>query len=315
MPGVGKTALGLTLAQCLKDQWHDAQIFLDLHGADPKRRPPLSATAAMQEVIHAFRPSTKLPESEDELRPIYLSVLQEEHRKILLLFDNVASAEQVRRLLPPPNCLLLVTSRQHFTLPGLKWKDVDCLTPEQSAALLRKLAPRVEQDAARAAEICGHLPLALEIVAGIVNDKNLFPVAELLDRVSAKEEKLTPVEAAFEVSFELLSETERQNWYLLAVFKDSFDLHAVETVWGIAAVFDREEQQRVTTDATKNNRGNDTREAMQVLVNANLVQWNKTTGRFRLHDLARQFCDGKRRYVMLKAYANATSTAFRPSSL
>jgi len=33
--------------------------------------------------------------------------------------DNAANAEQVEPLIPPAGCLLLITSRQHFTLPGL----------------------------------------------------------------------------------------------------------------------------------------------------------------------------------------------------
>jgi hypothetical protein len=32
---------------------------------------------------------------------------------------------------------------------------------------------------------------------------------------------------------------------------------------------------------------------MQALVNASLVEWNQATGRFRLHDLVRHFCEGK----------------------
>ncbi len=155
MGGVGKTALAVVLAHQLKDHWPDAQIVLNLRGADPER-PPLSPAEAMQVIIHAFHPEAKLPETVDELRPIYLSILQEDNRRVLLLLDNAAGPEQIDPLLPPSDCLLLVTSRAHFTLPGLQAKNIDCLKPDKSVALLCKLAPRIGEDAARAAELCGH---------------------------------------------------------------------------------------------------------------------------------------------------------------
>jgi tetratricopeptide (TPR) repeat protein len=50
------------------------------------------------------------------------------------------------------------------------------------------------------------------------------------------------------------------------------------------------------------------REAMQALVNASLVEWNESNGRFRLHDLVRQFCEEKLR----EADANAPASDLRP---
>ena len=180
MGGVGKTALAVVLAHRLKDRYPDAQLFLDLHGADPEHRPPVTPVDAMQGVIHSFQPEARLPDTLDELAPIYRSVLAGAGR-VLVLLDNAADAEQVRPLLPPPKCLLLVTSRQHFQFPGLETRDVDCLAPEKSRELLLNLAPRLEEYAEAAAELCGHLPLALEVFAGAVNDRRLYPVPELLE--------------------------------------------------------------------------------------------------------------------------------------
>ena len=85
MGGVGKTALALVLAERLKPRYPDAQFYLDLKGADKQ---PLSATAALTHVIRAYHPTAKLPESEAELRGLYLSVLEGQHA--LLLMDNAA---------------------------------------------------------------------------------------------------------------------------------------------------------------------------------------------------------------------------------
>ena len=135
----------------------------------------MTLAEAMQSIIHAFYPEEKLPEELDKLSVKYNGVLNEAGR-VLLFLDNAADAAQVQPLLPPDNCLLLVTSRAQFSLPGLAVRDIDCLRPEMSQKLLRDLAPRIEGFENEAAALCGHLPLALKVFAGVVNDQKLYPV-------------------------------------------------------------------------------------------------------------------------------------------
>ena len=294
MGGVGKTALATVVAHRMKDRYPDAQLFLNLRGADPEQRPPVTPAEAMQNVIHCFRPEAWLPGTVEGLTPIYRSVLAEAGR-VLLLLDNAAGAEQVRPLLPPPNCLLLVTSRAQFQLPGLATRNLDCLQPAKSRELLLELAPRLDSHADKAAELCGNLPLALEVFAGAVNDKSLTPVPELLERFAQKQEKLAPVEAAFQVSYELLPEELRRCWRLLAVFPASFDLRAAAAVWADGPLTptlspDGQEGTRRAGEGVAR-----ARDALQSLVNASLVEWNEASNRLRLHDLVRQFCEEKLR--------------------
>jgi hypothetical protein len=209
MGGVGKTALAVVLAHRLAERYPAAQLYCDLRGADPENRTPLTPAEVMRDFILALHPGAgQLPEETEPLGAIYRQVLSEAGR-VLLLLDNAAGADQVRPLRPPPGCLLLVTSRQHFTLPGVVVRDLDCLAPEKAAELLRQLAPRVANHAAEAAQLCGGLPLALEVFAGAINDQSLTPVPELLAALRAGEHHLTPVEAAFTVSESLLPEETR----------------------------------------------------------------------------------------------------------
>jgi tetratricopeptide (TPR) repeat protein len=272
MGGVGKTALATVLAHRLQNRYPDAQIYLNLRGADPEHRPPVTPAAAMQKIIHAFHPEMKLPEELDELTPVYLGVLNKAGRALLFL-DNAADGDQVKPLLPPVKCLLLVTSRTHFVLPGMVTQAIDCLRPENAQELLLKLAPRIDGYEKDAAELCGHLPLALEVFAGVVASHYIFPVSELVERLRQQPAKLTQTDATFQVSHDLLAEDQRRRWIQLAVFSASFDLAAAAAVWA--------EQE------------DSAREAMQSLVNASLVELNKSNGRFRLHDLVRAFCLGK----------------------
>jgi tetratricopeptide (TPR) repeat protein len=272
MPGVGKTALAKVLAHRLADKYPDAQICLNLHGFDPMRKMPMPPAEAMQKVIHFFKPEAKLPETAEELSPIYISVLNDAGR-VLLFLDNAANAEQIQPLLPPSNCLLLVTSRNQFSLPGLATRNIDCLPPTQSRELLLKLAPRIKGHEATTADLCGHLPLALEIFAGVVSEKTLHSVEELVARLRRQDEKLGKVEAAFQLSYDLLEEPLRRCWTLLAVFSAGFDLPATAAIW------------ETETEAS--------RDTMEALLKGNLVETDEAKVRFRLHDLVRQFCNGK----------------------
>src|SRR6185295_5315675 len=136
MGGIGKTVLALKLAEDLTPAYPDAQLYLDLKGVDPQ---PLTAAQAMAHVVRSCHPEAWLPESEAELAGLYRSVLH--GKRTLLLMDNAARRDQVEPLLPPKGSLLLVTSRFHFTLPGLFARDLDELSAEDARILLLKIAP------------------------------------------------------------------------------------------------------------------------------------------------------------------------------
>ena len=60
--------------------------------------------------------------------------------------DNAASRAQVEPLLCPDSCLLLVTSRTRFTLPGLKALNLDALPLEEAVELVCRIAPRLRAE-------------------------------------------------------------------------------------------------------------------------------------------------------------------------
>jgi hypothetical protein len=135
--GIGKTVLALKLAEKLTPNFPDAQIYLNLLGISEK---PLTPGEAMAYVIRAFHPEAKLPEKEDELGGIYRSVLN--GKRVLLLMDNAKDAAQVKPLVPPAGCAVLVTSRVHFALPGLYAKDLETLPPAKAEELLLRISQR-----------------------------------------------------------------------------------------------------------------------------------------------------------------------------
>ncbi|MET0623588.1 MAG: tetratricopeptide repeat protein [Pyrinomonadaceae bacterium] len=266
--GVGKTALALKLAQQLAPRYPEAQFYLDLKGADKQ---PLSVADALAHVVRAYHPTAKLPEGEAELRALYLSVLH--GRRALLLMDNASGREQVEPLVPPEGCVLLVTSRQHFTLPGLSALDLETLPPADARQLLLTIAPRIGESADEIARLCGHLPLALRLAASALAERvNLSP-ADYLRRLSDAKTRLSLVEAHLTLSYELLNPEQQRLWRALAVFPDTFNTAAAASIWELNA------------DATQ--------DALGDLLRYSLLDWHADTQRHRLHDLARLFADSR----------------------
>ena len=266
--GIGKTALALKLADRLKPRYPDAQFYLDLKGASSE---PLAVAEALAHVIRAYHPTAKLPETEAELHGLYQSVLQDQ--RALLLMDNAAGAEQVEPLIPPAGCVLLVTSRAHFTLPGLFAKNLEALSPEDARELLLAIAPRIGSHSDEIANLCGYLPLALRLAgSALVKFINLAPV-EYARRLQDEQRRLVLIEASLNLSYELLSEELQKWWRLLAVFPDTFEETAAAAVWSLEV------------DKTQDTLGE--------LIAASMVEWNELARRYRLHDLARLFADSR----------------------
>jgi tetratricopeptide (TPR) repeat protein len=297
--GIGKTVLALKLAEALSETYPDAQIYLDLRGAGDKPMPPAEALA---HVIRAFHPDAKLPEGEAELAGTYQSVLRD--KRALLLMDNARDAAQVRPLLPPKPCGLLVTSRWHFALPGLRAKDLSALPPEDAKALLLAIEPRIDGQAADIARLCGYLPQALRLAAGaLAEHRNLDP-ADYARRLSDERQRLKQlgsgedsVEASINLSYGLLSPEMQQRWRMLGVFPDTFDAPAAAALWNGVILSPFALPLRTVLSEAKELRVNSAKDpgvaapedVLGELLKYSMLEWNETSKRYRLHDLMRDF--------------------------
>jgi tetratricopeptide (TPR) repeat protein len=268
--GVGKTALALKLAADLAPNFHDAQIYLDLKGVSEK---PLTASEAMSHVLRAFHPEAKLPNKEDELSAFYQSVLHD--KRALLLMDNAKDAAQVKSLIPPQGCALLVTFRYRFTLPGLQQKNLDTLPPEDATKLLLRIAPGIDGEADAIAKLCGYLALALRLAATAIAEHIDLAPPDYRQKLADEKQRLgllggdEGVDASITLSYNLLDDETQKRWRALAVFPDTFDAPAAAAVWEIG------------TNAAK--------EMLSRLLQYSMLQWNDSTKRYRLHDLMRDF--------------------------
>lgn len=276
MGGIGKTELAYAAAEQLREDFLDAQLLIELGGAGSSPLPP---ETALRQIIHAFVPEAKLPDSLSELQAIYRTTLAD--RRVLILADDARDAAQVRPLLPPRGSALLITSRQRFSLPGMEALDLGLLPTTEAERLLLDICPRIGPQAAQLAARCGYLPLALRVAASLLETDATMPVARYLARLADIRQRLSQlrdpddpvldVAAALKLSYSALDVASQAALQQMSVFPSSFDLAAAQAVieLPVGAAVDL---------------------SLATLYRRSLVEYDSGLERYNQHDLVRSLC-------------------------
>jgi hypothetical protein len=232
--GIGKTALAVHFAHRAAAAFPDGQLFVNLRGFDPEH-PPLGPADVLARFVRALGADpSDLAADLDELAGMYRSQLS--GRRVLVVLDNAASAEQVRPLLPgTAGCLAIVTSRNRLSgltaVDGAQRLTLDMLPPGQAAALIARIAgdARVAADPAstrRLAGLCGWLPLALRIAADRAVTHPHLSLADLAEELTAESDRLdalgtdeqaSQVRAVFSWSYRALAPAAARAFRLLGL--------------------------------------------------------------------------------------------------
>ena len=263
MAGVGKTSLALHVAHRLAAAYPDGGLYVDLQGFTPGQQ-PLAPPAALARLLAGLE-VTHPPADVTERAALWRSELS--RRRVLVVLDNAADAEQVRPLLPGAGTsAVLVTSRNRLV-------SLDAAPPVS-------LAPLGDGDAAqlfgRAAGLsladdavgdvlreCGGLPLALRMAGARLRHRPGWTVAVLAERLRDSAGRFDVV---FGMSLQQLDGEQRRVFRLLGVLPGTdFDDGTATALAGRPAGAVLEE-----------------------LVDAHLVQ-ETSPGRYRMHDLIRRY--------------------------
>jgi len=199
--GVGKTALAVHWAHQAAGRFPDGQLYVDLRGYDPGQ--PVTAADALAGFLRSLGVAGQdIPVEEAERAARYRSLLA--GRRMLVVLDNAASAEQARPLLPgDPACAVVVTSRDALSglvaRDGARRLDLDLLPQPDAVALLRALmGARVDADPAAAAALacrCCRLPLALRVAAELAVARPDVLLADLVDELGDQRRRLDLLDA------------------------------------------------------------------------------------------------------------------------
>lgn len=279
-PGVGKTTFAVHTGHRLVESYPDGCLFLDLNGMEAERLTPGQALGRLLLALGVAE--EQLPQRVAERSSLYRSLLRD--RKILLVLDNVADEAQVRPLLPSsPGCLVLLTSRRALSgLESVHRVLLDVLRPAASVRLLASIIDpgRVAAEpeaAARVAELCGHLPLALRIAGNRLASRPRWKIDNLVRQLEDRQRRLTAltagdlqVRSAFEVSYRQCDKLTRSVFRRLSLVAGP-DV----TVEPAALLVDVDPE---TAECR-----------LEELVDASLLDTSAVEGRYVLHDLLRLF--------------------------
>jgi DNA-binding SARP family transcriptional activator len=192
MAGVGKTALAVHWARKVAGRFPDGQLYVNLRGHDAD-----GAAVTAEEVTGWFLaalgvPAAQIPADAQARCGLYRSVLA--GRRVLIVLDNARDAAQVRPLLPGSGgCLVVVTSRSALAglaaAEGARPLRLGPLDDEEAVRLLAaRLGPeRVAAEPEAVAELiswCGHLPLALAVMAARAAADPQLPLSVLAGQLA-----------------------------------------------------------------------------------------------------------------------------------
>lgn len=295
LPGVGKTELVRQVAHRAhgQDGWFAGVLVVELYGYDPARRQdPDEALASMLRGLGIDH--EHIPVSLEDRARLYQSTLRgraDQGQRTLIVLDDAMDSEQVRPLLPDDaRTPVLITSRHTLSDLDARLHELATLDPVDSVDLLRLVlrASRGKEDtrvddapdtAEAIAQQCGHLPLALRIVAALLADQPARPLSSMARALDDEHRRLRrlsrgnlAVRAAFELSYQHLPPYQARLFRLFALNPGP----NVSTE-SAAQLCD------VDPDTAE--------ELLEALGRGHLVQSAATYGRWRMHDLIRLYAD------------------------
>ncbi|HET9897494.1 MAG TPA: tetratricopeptide repeat protein [Streptosporangiaceae bacterium] len=280
MPGVGKTALAIRTARIAKDRYPDGVLYLNLHSHD-------SATTSLEpaEALHGLLrmlnvPATHIPDALGERVALWRAQLS--RRRAVVILDDAGRHDQVRPLLPTAGrCLILITTRRKLSeLDGARTLTLDTLSARDAVELFRRIAgparTQGEEEVAAAVELCGRLPLAIQLTAGRVARDHPVRLSDLTEELIRSPARLggmstasPEVMSAFDLSYRAL-EPDHQRLFRRLGTSPCADAspHAAAALGGCTLA-----------EAEK---------AIATLLDHHLLA-RAPAGRFRFHDLIRDY--------------------------
>ncbi|WP_306750795.1 AfsR/SARP family transcriptional regulator [Saccharothrix yanglingensis] len=284
--GSGKTGLAVRLGTAVADAFPDGVLFVNLRGFGPEKQ-PMTAVDALGVLLRALGVRhDEVPRHPEELEAAFRDATA--GKRVLLVLDNAASADQVRPLLPGDDgCFTVVTSRRYLgglvAVDGALAVHVGPLAEDEALDLLADIVGRerrdAEPDAARAlVRACGGLPLTVRIAAERAATRPMQSLAELVEELAVVEERLDLLEVDDEAS----ATRTVISWSYLALEPE------IARVFRLLGGFPGTDFRAPAAAALAGVPRSAADHALRVLVDCNLLE-RLPGGRHQFHDLVRLY--------------------------
>jgi DNA-binding SARP family transcriptional activator/tetratricopeptide (TPR) repeat protein len=228
MAGIGKTALAVRAAHQLAEHFPDGQLFVDLHAHSQDYALHDANTALEMLLLQLGVSAERIPAEGADRATLWRDELTS--RRVLVILDNAADAEQVRPILPgtTPSLVIITSRRRMIDLDGAQAISLDVLHADDAVALFTTIVgqqalaePVAVMDVL---QLCGFLPLAVRLAAARLRHRPQWTVAYLAERLRDKRRRLaelsTPergIAAAFDLSYEHLEQDQQRMFRLLGL--------------------------------------------------------------------------------------------------
>jgi DNA-binding SARP family transcriptional activator/tetratricopeptide (TPR) repeat protein len=227
LPGAGKTSLALHVAHRLCRRFPDGQLYVHLDGSSSEPREP---GEVLGELLRALGvPHSAIPGSTRHRSAALRSALA--GRRVLLVADDAASAEQIEPLLPgTPGSAVIATSRTLLVAArGAHLFHIQPLAHGEALEMLSRIVGqgRVKAESEAAEKLvtaCGNLPLAIRIAGARLAARPSWPVSQYAEMISDERRRLAElqtgglgVRASFALSYHGVPQSAQRAFRLLAL--------------------------------------------------------------------------------------------------
>ena len=283
-PGFGKSAIAVEVAHCLNHEEYNIPVIFSY----------LSRALTVPEAVRRLCLDIGIEPGEDPESSLMVWLRNMKPEKVVLVLDNIEQLLEgeaksgflglLRSLRKDSNQRLqiITTSRKSFRISDLDNECclVETMDAESSEELLRKCCPQNElqcEDLKEMANLCGHVPLALRLLAFHLKDTDPAKLVEWLqdtplEVLQTPDEKVTN---AIEKSFEILQSEEKTHFVRLSVFEGNFNRETAQIVTELTEI------------QTKN--------VLSELVERSLLQ--RSGGNYSIHPLIRSYLTGRKEFL------------------
>ncbi|MEV6107364.1 tetratricopeptide repeat protein [Streptomyces sp. NPDC051940] len=276
MSGVGKTTLALRAAHEATRFAH--QWWVELHRVRAGTRTPVAVEPELRRLLELLHiPPQRIPADPADCARLFRA--EAEGHPLLLVLDDARDAAQVRPFIPGSGpALVVVTSlRPLHELAGAVHLPLGPLLPQESTALLAGIAgaQRLRAEPHAMEQViagCEGFPLSLRVLGERMAAQPHWPLSHFADGLHDRHERLSPLTAALTLSYRALDAGDRLLLRRLA------HLPGTDVTASTAGVL-----QDLPAAAPP------ARRALERLAGAGLVTAAALPGRYRPHQLVREF--------------------------